>query len=471
MGIINTIKGWLNMLTDTKVKNEFNIKPQTSAKMDALVSRCANIYKGVPYWLDDENGVKTVNFAKAVCSETARLTTLAIGIKIEGSARADWLQEQIDKDIYYLLRPWVEYGEAFGTVIAKPNGSGVDLFTPDRFRIVDSDNGNITDIVFEDKAYDATADKWYTRFERHHRTEEGEYEVQNRCYVATSANEQGKPIDIEKTPWSGIMADVALENIEAPLFAVFKTPMANNVDISSPLGLPMFSEAVEELKDLDIAYSRNAAEIFDSDRIVLLDSDRMIDASGKPLTNKNVLARERAVEGMKLPRYVRNVEGNGASDFYQEINPELNTDTRLSGINAYLSQIGYKCGFANGYFVFNEKTGLVTATQVESNDARTIQFIKDNRDRLEMFVDGLIYALDKFADLYDLAPVGEYEVNYDFGDITYNRDEDRARYWSYVVQNRFPFWRFLVKFEGYTEEEAREIEAEMQGGDTLYSEE
>ena len=99
---------------------------------------------------------------------------------------------------------------------------------------------------------------------------------------------------------------------------------------------------------------------------------------------------------------------------------------------------------------------------MEAEQQRTIQFIKDVRDKLESCLNDLIYALSKFADLYDLAPVGEYEVVYDFGDITYNREEDRARYWGYVTTGKFPFWRFLVKFEGYTEEEAKAIEAEAQ---------
>ena len=62
--------------------------------------------------------------------------------------------------------------------------------------------------------------------------------------------------------------------------------------------------------------------------------------------------------------------------------------------------------------------------------------VKDLRDKLEAALDGLIYALDKFADGYALAPAGGYKVTYDFGDITYNLEEDRARWWGYVLQKR-----------------------------------
>ena len=77
-------------------------------------------------------------------------------------------------------------------------------------------------------------------------------------------------------------------------------------------------------------------------------------------------------------------------------------------------------------------------------------------------MDGLIYALNAFADLYGLAPAGSYEVTFDFGDITYNREEDRARWWSYVQAGKVPAWKFFTKFEGMTEEDAKAMTAEAQ---------
>ena len=237
------------------------------------------------------------------------------------------------------------------------------------------------------------------------------------------------------------------------LFGVFRTPQANNIDMDSPYGLPIFSEAVQELRDLDIAYSRNSKEIKDSKRMVLLDADRLF-----PYPKSGEIDRN------SLPDYVKIVSNDtsGASDVYHEINPTLNTDTRLTGINALLSQIGYKVGFSNGYFVFNESTGTQTATQVEADQQRTIQFIKDIRDKLESCLDGLIYALDVFASLYNLAPRGKYEITYGFGDITYNVEEDRTRWWGYVQAGRVPAWIYFVKFEGMTKEEAKAMTAEAQ---------
>lgn len=465
MGIVATIKRWIGMIFKKRAEEDFQVKEITSQQMKDVISRCADMYRGTPSWVSAEDNIKTINFAKAVCSETARLTTLGIKIQIGGGARGTWLQEQIDK-VYFNLRHWVEYGCAYGTVIVKPNGSGFDVFTPFDFMITESDsNGNITGIVFKDSYADN--DKYYTRLEYHRfvetQTESGPiypYYISNRAYVSRHSDSLGDPVALTATKWADLMADTPPiikggdERLDGPMFGVFRTPQANNVDISSPLGLPVFAEAIEEMKDLDIAYSRNAGEIFDSEKIILAD-DRLMYDSGKNL-NKRGLA------DVKLPHYFKNVFGSAPEEFYQEINPQLNTDTRLSGINALLSQIGYKCGFSNGYFVFNEATGIQTATGVEAEQQRTIQLIKDVRDKLESCLNGAIYAMSVYADLYGLAPAGAYEIVYDFGDITYNREEDRARWWQYVTQGRVPAWMYFVKFEGMTEEEARAMVEEAQ---------
>lgn len=442
------------MLLRSRAKEEFNIEPISSASVDSMIELCTRIYGGTPDWADKDDHIKTINFAKVICSETARLATMGISIHADGSARAEWIQKQIDR-IYFQLRHWVEYGCAYGTIILKPNGDTVDLYTKGGFEVTHQTGGEIDGVVFCNQTQEGG--KWYTRLE-YHRFVNGLYLVSNRCFIGDSKNDTKKPIDIEKTPWAGLLEEAAIQNVEKPLFGVFRTPHANNLDISSPYALPVFSDAIEELKDLDIAYSRNAKEVHDSKRTVLAD-DALIAFAGEPVT-KGAAAAQKKAKDMKLPDMIRMVRGDGQEIYYQEINPELNTDTRLSGINALLSQIGFKVGYSNGYFVFNEKTGMITATQVESDDRRTIQLIKDVRDKLESCLGGLIYALNVFADLYDLAPVGDYEVVYDFGDITYNRDEDRARWWGYVSAGKVPAWMFFVKFEGMTEEEAKAMVTE-----------
>lgn len=444
------------MIFASKIKEVFGVENVMSAKMEIAINNGVNTYKGVPEWINEDNDIKTINFAKAICSEVARLAMLGTKITIDGSTRAKWLQEKIDS-VYFRIREWVEYGCAYGTVIIKPSDTSIDLFTPDNFMITRYSDGNIVGAVFIYQ--EKMNDKYYTRFEYHDYVDTKEYSVMNRCFVGASFNSFEEAIDISLTPWNGLLEDANIEDMTSPAFGVLRTPQANCIDIGSALGLPVFFDAMEELEDLDIAYSRNSKEIADSSRILLLDSDRMMPTDGRKIKDlqSNFESNRKA---MGLPDMVKNVWGDGKESFYQEINPSLNTDTRLSGINALLSQIGYKVGFSNGYFVFNETTGIQTATGVEAEQQRTIQFIKDVRDKLEGCLSDVINAINVFANVYLLAPKGAYEAVFDFGDITYNRDEDRTRWWGYVASGKVPAWLYFVKFEGMSEEEAKAMVAE-----------
>ena len=454
------------MIYKEKARQDFDIESISSKEMDLFIQRCGNIYRGQPYWLDDEDEIKTVNFAKTICAETAKLTCLAVGITIDGSARANWLQSQID-NIYFRLRDWVEFGCAYGTVALKPNGNTVDVVLPQDFMVTSQNNGKIDGCVFYNKATSSDGHTFYARLEYHRFVETAEgklYMISNECYVGEKEDQLTKKVSIESTPWNNLLPEIGIIDIEKPLFSILKMPGANIIDTNSAMGIPRFADAIQELKDLDIAYSRNTEEIFDSRRTVLMDSDKLLPYN---TTTISIISRAKEMaRKMRLPRNVRNVENSESTDFYQEINPNLNTEMRMKGINALLSQIGFKCGFSNGYFVFNEKTGMVTATQVEADDRRTIQTIKDCRDALESCLDDLIYALDKFADLYDLAPVGAYKVTYDFGDLTYSYEEDKQTWWRYVQANKVPTWLYFVKFEGMSEQEAKAMVLEAQPQET-----
>lgn len=469
MGIVAAIKGWWKkMFFKSDAKRIFNVDILLSDTMDMAIRTWNQIYAGHPNWVDKDSHIKTINFAKSVSSETARLACLDLSIKVSGSARAVYLQSVID-NMFGKIREYVERGCVNGTIILKPNGDGIDCFDPQRFLPTEVDgNGNIRAGIFFD--FYEQSKKYYKRLEYHRFADDGVYLISNRCFVSESSTSLGTETDITKTPWKELMPDVGIENIEKPLFAVFKTPMANNIDIASPLGMSIFAEAMEELKDLDVAYSRNAKEIYDSKRTVLAD-ERLFD--GKAIMVDGEIVRVKP----KMPDYIRNVLSEGQENFYQEINPNLNTDTRVKGINNILSILAYKCGYSNGYFSFDSMTGIQTATGVEASQQRTIQFIKDVRDKLEMTMDDLIYAIDKYADLYDLAPVGVYEVEYGFGDICYNYEEDKKTWWGYVTAGKVPAWMYFVKFENMSEDEAKAMQAEMDAAEAekmnpgLYGEE
>ncbi len=404
-----------------------------------FIRRCADIYAGRPDWVSAADGVFTVNFARTVCAETARLAVLGSRVAVTGDGpRAAWLRCAFD-DFAPLLRRTVELACAYGTVILKPRGTrdgagAVDVVTPDRFDIVDSESGRPTAVIFRDKRRGADGEV-YERFE-FHRFIGDIYAVSNRVVRG------GREVPLGSSPFSGLTADIRLSGVRRPLFAVLRTPSANNLDAASPLGLPVFADALSELCDLDVAVSRASREIRDSKRTVLIDSDRLLPVG-------RAASRAAARAPAPMPDFVRAVFGTGTGDLYREINPTLNTEARLAGIEAILHAIGVKCGFSGGYFTRErERVGTMTATEVEANDRRTVEHIRDVRVCVERALGELAEALDELCGMYMYAPPGAYGLILDFGDVTYNREEDRRRWYEYVRDGRVGFGYYLKKFEG-----------------------
>lgn len=478
MGIIQTLRRWWEALWQKEAQDKFGVETIESYVMSAAIAEWANIYQGKPPWTNDD--IESFNFAKKLCNETARLTTLALGITVEGSARADWLNGFMGSYIARMKNGECEKACAFGYIILKPNGKGIDYVMPWDFCPTHAEDGKVDGGIFFDH-YHESGDKWYyTRLEWQRFEDVSEdvriFRISNKTYRSENGNAIGREIDISKTVWANLEEDAAYENIEQPLFSIFKMPLSNNVDMSSPLGASIFSNAQKELKSLDIAWTRLEDEIFDSQKTVFL-GDMMIEegADGRPVRKRLSANGVKDKAGKPLPRYVRIIPGSNTGDEYHETTPTMQTADRLSGIDHFLNLVGVKCGYSTGQFVLNGRTGHVTATQVEADDRETIQFIKQIRDSFQTATDNLIYALDKYADIYSLAPVGVYEVNYDFGDITYNWEEDRARHWQYVTQGRYPLWMYYRDFEGMSEEEAKAVAAEAksenEAKDGLFGEE
>ncbi|MCM1200245.1 MAG: hypothetical protein NC312_03380 [Bacteroides fragilis] len=451
-----------------EAQDKFGVETIESDVMKAALDDWVNIYQGKPSWtLPDEFGnidIESFNFAKKLCNETARLTTLALGITVEGSARADWINGFMESYISRMKNEECEKACAFGYIILKPNGKGIDYVMPWDFCPTHAEGGKVDGGIFFDR-YHEPGDKWYyTRLEWQRFEDVGDvriYRITNKTYKATGAEGIGQECSMGETVWANLQEDAAYKNIEQPLFSIFKMPLSNNIDMTSPLGVSIFANAQKELKSLDIAWTRLEDEIFDSQKKIFM-GDSLIDEPGTPVRSKYTANGVVDKAGRPFPRYVRILPGSSEGDEYHEVNPAMQTADRLSGIDHFLNLVGVKCGYSTGQFVLNGRGSVVTATQVEADDRETIQLILQIRASLQKATEGLIYALDKWADIYNLAPVGVYEIAFDFDDITANKEENKLFDYQLAQNGYMSKVRFLVRNMGMTEEEAKAMVAEAQ---------
>ena len=437
----------------TDIGRAFGVELLTSSAMQSALERWDDISTGRPPWLDGGDGIETINMAKHISDTRAKLTALDIGIALSGSARADFLQGIADSLLERLPDKLCE-ADRLGGMVVKWNGSTWDFILPGDFGITAlDDNGSITGAIFA--SHIVERGRSFTRLEHHRLEKGGLYRVRNKAFMDRAGPEGsamlGQEIPLSQVDrWAHLAPEVTIKNIKRPLFAHYRVPGANTIDPGSPLGLSVFANAVTELKAIDIAVSRKNTEVEDSKHITFV-GQNLVQYAG----NRQI----------QLPRFVKGL-GMGLNDnetsSIHEHTPTLLTDQRIKDINFDLSMAGVKCGFSEGVFVMDGQTGMITATQVEADDRDTIQTIKADRDALRAALEQALYGADVLCTLYNLAPAGSYEAAFNFGDITYSYEEDKAAWRSYVAQGWVPRWLYFVKFEGMSEEEAKALCAEAE---------
>jgi A118 family predicted phage portal protein len=361
------------------------------------------MYENRAPWLDSRT--KSLNLAAAVASEYARLVTLELKTELTGSARAEYLNAPYG-DLVRRLRKSVEYGCAKGGLIFKPfvsrNGMHVECIQADAFVPTEFDSsGRLMGAVFAEQI--RRGKLTYTRLEQHG-FEEGRYVIRNKAFVCGRAGTGlGSELPLTDVPeWSLLLAELWLDGVERPLFAYFTPSSGNQEENRSPLGVSVFSKAVDLIKDADVQYSRLLWEFEGSELAVDAASDVL-----KPMG-----------EGSRLPkrseRLFRRLE-TADPDFYRVFSPAIRDQSIINGLNTILRRIEFNCGLAYGT-LSDVRTVQRTAQEILDSRQRSYASICDCQRALRFALEDLICAMDTLATLYRLAPEGRVEAGFDFDD-------------------------------------------------------
>ncbi|MBW7573907.1 phage portal protein [Caproiciproducens faecalis] len=447
---------WLRSLLDRMFDENSAVSDiAISDKMSSAIDLWTRMYEDGGPWCGKD--LHSLRLPVAIASEFSRLVTLEMEVSVTGSGRATFLQNELNS-FFDKLRNYVETGCALGGVVFKPyvsdNGLSIDVVQGDCFYPTTFDSsGRMTGAIFTEQIIRKKV--IYTRAE-HHEYANGVHKIENRAFKSNSSATLGSPIDLTEVPeWAQIAPEASIENVDRPLFAYFRIPLANRVDRHSPLGVSVYAEAVDTIHDADEQYGRFLWEFEGGELAVDVDED---------------LFKHSEQEGVKLPKrqerlYRRRSSYHGAGsekNFYEVFSPTLRDTSLKNGLNTILQKIEYQCGLAYGT-ISDPQVVEKTAEEIRSSKQRSYATVKDIQKALENSLDDLIYAMDKLSTLYKLAPQGSYKVAYDWDDSIINDPTQRKQmFWQYVTAGKFPFWRYLVEFEGYSENDAKAIEAETQ---------
>lgn len=430
-GIVNTVKRFF--FPQAVAEREFGVSPAVSLTMEQHIGLWYAMMVNTPPWQNCD--VKAVGLPAAICREVARPTLVEFTANITGSKRADYLNENF-KTAKENFNRALELGLALGGVALKPyiygdnmlvDVTGAAGFQPTKF----DPSGRCIGGVFKDKPVKVNG-TYYVRLESHE-LNGTTYTIKNKAYYSDSSGSVGADAQLTTIPeWADIEPEVAIENVDGPLFAYFKPPIANTADSNSMCGMSIYGDAatVELIKQADEQWERLRWEYKSSERKVLMDGT----SSTADMFNKRLFE-------------VGPFSPNG--DFFQHIEPQIRDDAIYRGFQNTLRRVEFNIGLSYGD-ISDPQTIEKTATEIRSSKQRKYVLISSIQTALEHTFDALIYAMDVYASLYNLAPDGDYEAVYDWGDSILDdqetKDKEFARDMQLVSADIMNAWELRAKY-------------------------
>ena len=441
-----------------------------------------NMYINKPEWLSDT--VKSLNLPAFISSELARQIVLEMKWSITGknengetqdadggdimNPRAEYLKAEFEKCIT-ILRQKLEQGCAAGGMTVKPYPKDGHIYfdwTMDwsLYPIAFDDDGNMADVIFRDTYTEGKT--VYTRLERH--TVEGKnVKITQRAFKSTVKDTIGTEIKLSDVPfWSQLEPEATVTDTGGQMFGWFKVAAANSIDVESPMGASCYCKARDTIKEADMQYSRLLWEYEGSELAIDVD----------PTVLRPKKTEGGGVEMPKLnQRLFRAVDVEQRDhDLYNVFSPSIRDAAIINGLNQLLMRIEDQCGLARGT-ISDANTEARTATELRIIKQRSYATVADNQKALEHCLKEVIRAMNVYADLYDLAPDGEYEVSFEWDDsiITDTEQQMQERLMllnaGLISKAEFREWYFnetqdqaQAAIDAIAEEDAKAQMAQMQ---------
>jgi A118 family predicted phage portal protein len=402
----------------------------------------------------------TLGMPKVVSQEIANLV---FNEKCEISISDEGLSNDIEdvfkqNNFYKEFQRYIEYSFAMGGMVVKGYAEDGKIkfsyVTADSFIPIGWNNKEITDGVFVHQF--KRGDKHYTHLEWH-MWKGDQYIIRNEVYKSSSSDELGSKANL-KDFFPQLKEEVTLNGLKRSLFIYIKPNTANNVDMSSPLGISVFANALGTLHSLDIAFDSYQREFkFGKKRILV--PHQMIKTVIDPDTQQPHRYFDADDEVYEAFKY--DMDGTGKD--IQDISVALRVTEHIDAINALLNILAMQIGFSAGSFTFDGQ-GVKTATEVVSENSKTFRTKKGHETIVEEGIKELIEVVVQVGELYNILsrPPEEYEVSVAFDDsIIEDMTTEISQQVQLVTNKMQSLKRAIMVVHKVTEEEAEEIMAEV----------
>lgn len=251
------------------------------------------------------------------------------------------------------------------------------------------ENGKVIECAFATRK---TVDNEKYLYLQIHRLEGTEYIIENVLYNDTNGN-------LKEVPNSTVRG---FENVPPVVhtgsserqFVIDRPNIANNVDVSLPMGISVFANAIDQLKGVDVAYDSYVNEFVLGKKRIMVKPEATKDLDGNPLFDSNDTVF------YVLPEDTQN------GSIIDPIDMSLRTAEHNAGIQDMLNMLSSKCGFGENHYRYDNGS-VSTATEVISRNQTLQRTLHKYEVLLESVITELAHIILRLGNTYMNAGLNE----------------------------------------------------------------
>lgn len=374
----------------------------------------------------------TMGMAKKVSEDWANLLmNEKVKITLEGKAEQEFF-DSVCKENNFMVKAseMQEAKSAMGTVAYVPRIVGamvnpetgfvsgnaesikLDYCTAENIFPLSWENGRVKECAFS-TSFTAQNEK-YLYLQIHRLDDKKEYIIENVLYRDQNGNLSD--VDASTVPGFENIPPVVRTGSSKRQFVIDRMNIANNVDISIPMGISVYANAIDQLKGVDIAYDSYVNEFVLGKKRIMVKPEATKDIDGEPVFDPN-----------DTVYYVLPEDSQNGS-VIDQVDMTLRTAEHNAGLQDMLNALSSKCGFGENHYKF-DNGNISTATQVISENSSMFRTIKKHEIILEDVLIELCRIILRLGNTYMGKGLNEdVEISIDFDDsIIESREQNEAR--------------------------------------------
>lgn len=293
-----------------------------------------------------------------------------------------------------------------------------------------------------------------------------QYRITNEYFAGENGDLEGtdfRPVPLPQ----GMLASFDTGS-GVPWFSLFSPAGVKNLRGGPGLGMAVFSEALDALRHVDLAFDNYNQDVF---------------LGGKKVFYNKALVRtwvdDRGVEHAVTPDQVRRQmfyqlpesDPDAAADWH-EYNPDLRVEANGKAVQDALDYLSFKVGLGTRHYQFSNGN-TTTATQYNGDRQDMVQHANRHQIPIEAALIQILRAMlwaGRVLLGQPVDPEAEITVQFDDSYIT-DTETKRAMLKDDALQGLVPRYRYLMEAYGLSEQQARtlaeEARAESGAGESL----